>query len=61
MTMMPAFLAGANLVMHSAGWLESGLVSCFEKFIVDIEILRMLQVTVHAAGDRRGVARVLRA
>jgi trimethylamine--corrinoid protein Co-methyltransferase len=29
--------------MHSAGWLESGLVSCYEKFIVDIEILRMLQ------------------
>ena len=28
--------------MHSAGWLESGLVSCYEKFIVDIEILRML-------------------
>ncbi|HXD68528.1 MAG TPA: trimethylamine methyltransferase family protein, partial [Gaiellales bacterium] len=32
-----------NYVMHSAGWLESGLVSCYEKFIVDIEILRMLQ------------------
>ena len=29
--------------MHSAGWLESGLVSCYEKFIVDIEILRMLK------------------
>ena len=29
--------------MHSAGWLESGLVSCYEKFVVDIEILRMLQ------------------
>jgi trimethylamine--corrinoid protein Co-methyltransferase len=43
MTMLPTFLAGANFVMHSAGWLESGLVSCFEKFIVDIEILRMLQ------------------
>ena len=28
--------------MHAAGWLESGLVSCYEKFIVDIEILRML-------------------
>ena len=27
----------------SAGWLESGLVSCYEKFIVDIELLRMLQ------------------
>jgi trimethylamine--corrinoid protein Co-methyltransferase len=43
MTMLPTFLAGANYVMHSAGWLESGLVSCYEKFIVDIEILRMLQ------------------
>jgi trimethylamine---corrinoid protein Co-methyltransferase len=43
MTMLPTFLAGANFVMHSAGWLESGLVSCFEKFIVDIEVLRMLQ------------------
>ena len=43
MTMLPAFLAGANYVMHSAGWLESGLVSCYEKFIVDIEILRMLK------------------
>ena len=43
MTMLPTFLAGANFVMHSAGWLESGLVSCYEKFVVDIEILRMLQ------------------
>ncbi len=42
-TMLPAFLAGANLVMHAAGWLESGLVSCFEKFIVDIELLRVLR------------------
>jgi Trimethylamine:corrinoid methyltransferase len=43
MTMLPTFLAGANWVMHAAGWLEGGLVSGFEKFIVDIEILRMLQ------------------
>jgi len=43
MTMLPTFLAGANFVMHSAGWLESGLVSCYEKFVVDVEILRMLQ------------------
>jgi trimethylamine---corrinoid protein Co-methyltransferase len=27
MTMLPTFLAGTNFVMHSAGWLESGLVS----------------------------------
>jgi trimethylamine--corrinoid protein Co-methyltransferase len=29
--------------MHSAGWLEGGLVSSYEKFIVDVEILRMLK------------------
>src|ERR671938_1526688 len=43
MTMLPTFLAGTNYVMHSAGWLEGGLVSCYEKFIVDIELLRQLQ------------------
>jgi trimethylamine--corrinoid protein Co-methyltransferase len=42
MTLWPTFLAGTNFVMHSAGWLESGLVSCFEKFVVDVELLRML-------------------
>jgi trimethylamine--corrinoid protein Co-methyltransferase len=30
--------------MHSAGWLEGGLVAGYEKFIVDVEILQMLQV-----------------
>ena len=43
MTMLPTFLAGANFVMHAAGWLEGGLVSSYEKYIVDIEILRMLK------------------
>jgi trimethylamine--corrinoid protein Co-methyltransferase len=43
MTLLPTFLAGTNWVMHSAGWLEGGLVSCYEKFIVDIELLRMLR------------------
>ena len=43
MTMLPTFLAGANFVMHAAGWLEGGLVSSYEKFIVDIELLRMLK------------------
>src|SRR5256714_5787367 len=42
MTLWPTFLAGTNFVLHSAGWLESALVSCYEKFIVDVEILRML-------------------
>ncbi|GIF47227.1 trimethylamine--corrinoid protein Co-methyltransferase [Asanoa ferruginea] len=44
MTMLPTFLAGTNWVMHAAGWLEGGLVASYEKFVVDVEILRMLQV-----------------
>jgi trimethylamine--corrinoid protein Co-methyltransferase len=44
MTLLPTFLTGTNLVMHSAGWLEGGLVSCYEKFIIDVELLRELRV-----------------
>ncbi len=43
MTLMPTFLAGTNWVMHSAGWLEGGLVAGYEKFIVDIELVQMMQ------------------
>ena len=43
MTMMPTFLAGANFVMHSAGWLEGGLVAGFEKFVIDAQLVEMLQ------------------
>src|SRR2546423_1257092 len=46
MTLLPTFLAGTNFVMHAAGWLEGGLVSCYEKFIIDIELLRELRVEV---------------
>jgi trimethylamine--corrinoid protein Co-methyltransferase len=34
--------SGSNLVMHAAGWLEGGLRSSFEKFILDIEMLQMM-------------------
>ncbi len=44
MTMMPTFLSGTNFIMHTAGWLEGGLVSSYEKFVVDIEILQSLMV-----------------
>jgi trimethylamine--corrinoid protein Co-methyltransferase len=43
MTMLPTFLAGTNLVMHAAGWLEGGLVACYEKYVVDVQVLEMLQ------------------
>jgi len=42
MTLHATFLAGANFVMHAAGWLEGGLVSSYEKFVIDVELLRML-------------------
>ncbi len=42
MTMMPTFLSGTNWVMHTAGWLEGGLVSSYDKFILDVEILQSL-------------------
>jgi trimethylamine--corrinoid protein Co-methyltransferase len=39
----PTFLAGTNFVLHAAGWLESGLVSSYEKFVLDVELLRMME------------------
>ncbi len=33
----PAILCGANFVLHSAGWLEGGLVMSYEKFLMDAE------------------------
>ena len=58
MTLWPTFLAGTNFVMHSAGWLESGLVSCYEKFVVDVELLRMLHHLFQPLADQRGDARL---
>ena len=43
MTLLPTFLAGANWVMHSAGWLEGGLVAGYEKFVIDAQLVEMLQ------------------
>jgi trimethylamine--corrinoid protein Co-methyltransferase len=34
-SMWPAFLAGANFVLHAAGWLEAGLAMSYEKFVMD--------------------------
>ena len=39
MTMLPTLLAGTNFVLHSAGWLEGGLVAGYEKFIIDADQL----------------------
>ncbi len=33
----------SNFVYHSAGWLEGGLIACPEKFVMDCEILQMIE------------------
>ncbi|MEK6216213.1 MAG: trimethylamine methyltransferase family protein [Boseongicola sp.] len=35
-------LAGVNFMLHSAGWLEGGLVASFEKFVMDADQLGIL-------------------
>jgi trimethylamine--corrinoid protein Co-methyltransferase len=42
-TLLPSLLAGVNLVTHAAGWLEGGLVSSYEKFVMDVDQLAMMQ------------------
>jgi trimethylamine--corrinoid protein Co-methyltransferase len=36
-------LGGVNFMLHAAGWLEGGLVSSFEKFIMDVDQLAAAQ------------------
>ncbi len=42
-TLQPSLMAGANFVLHAAGWLEGGLVSSYEKLMIDADQLSMLQ------------------
>ncbi len=42
-TLNSTVLAGTNFVLHGAGWLEGGLVSSFDKFIMDVDQLAMSQ------------------
>ncbi|MCV2871388.1 trimethylamine methyltransferase family protein [Defluviimonas sp. WL0050] len=38
-----AMQSGTNMVYHAAGWLEGGLIASPEKFVMDCEVLQMLQ------------------
>ena len=42
-TLWPTLLGGVNFVLHAAGWLEGGLSSGYEKFIIDADQLSMFQ------------------
>ena len=35
--------SGTNMVYHAAGWLEGGLIASPEKFVMDCEVLQMIQ------------------
>ncbi|MEM6467561.1 MAG: trimethylamine methyltransferase family protein, partial [Pseudomonadota bacterium] len=35
-------LAGATVLIHSAGWLEGGLTVSYEKLVTDVEVLNMI-------------------
>jgi trimethylamine---corrinoid protein Co-methyltransferase len=38
-SLWPAFLGGANFILHAAGWLEAGLAMSYEKFVIDVDQL----------------------
>ena len=38
-----AVQSGTNMIYHAAGWLEGGLIASPEKFIMDCEVLQMIQ------------------
>ncbi|MDH5453612.1 MAG: trimethylamine methyltransferase family protein, partial [Paracoccaceae bacterium] len=38
-----AMQSGTNMVYHAAGWLEGGLIASPEKFIMDCEVIQMMQ------------------
>jgi trimethylamine--corrinoid protein Co-methyltransferase len=42
-TLWPALMGGVNFMLHAAGWLEGGLVSSYEKFVIDADQLTMFQ------------------
>jgi trimethylamine--corrinoid protein Co-methyltransferase len=43
-TLLPTILSGVNFALHAAGWLEGGLCSSYEKFVMDTDQLGMMQV-----------------
>ncbi len=38
-----AVQSGTNMVYHAAGWLEGGLIASPEKFVMDCEVIQMIQ------------------
>lgn len=45
-TFFPTMTAGVNFVLHTAGWLEGGLVMGYEKFVLDSDMAGMAAALV---------------
>ena len=50
-TLWATLLAGTDVVLHAAGWLEGGLVASFEKFALDVELLTWFARLVPGIGS----------
>ncbi len=50
MSLWGALMGGCNFILHGAGWLESGLTTSYEKFILDIEALQMFAEVFQPVG-----------
>ncbi|MBR9650692.1 trimethylamine methyltransferase family protein [Thalassovita aquimarina] len=52
-----SLMAGATVILHSAGWLEGGLTLSYEKMITDMEVLQMVaEMCVAAAAEDSDIA-----
>ena len=50
MMLWATMLAGTDVVLHAAGWLEGGLTASFEKFALDVELLEQFMVQARGVG-----------
>jgi trimethylamine---corrinoid protein Co-methyltransferase len=50
MMLWATMLAGTDVVLHAAGWLEGGLCASFEKFALDVELLRQFRRQMDGIG-----------
>ena len=56
-TLNAALMGGVNFMLHSCGWLEGGLVSSFEKFVLDADQLGTLhKMAAGVAHDENALA-----
>jgi len=56
-TLNAALMGGVNFMLHSCGWLEGGLVSSYEKFVMDADQLGTLhKMAQGVASDANGQA-----